>query len=322
MRAEEQLAALQAQVQAARSAAAQAAAAARAAEARSHPETVLTVGEHQAALRQLDELQARHDALERQHAALQHRVPGTGSSSPTAEAATDGAQLASGAGSPSAGMSRSVSAPPAAGAAVSRPATSARAYCPAAYAGPGGGRAGGGAAPDSVTGLPAQLLERDVALFDAQLHRDQAVADAERQRRRLHSLLDALSPHPHDAGAAAAIAQARQLAGLPAAAASTAGAAPVGGTGAGRPGGKAAGAAAGLRAAGGPGGGAGSAREAELLATVELLKGALERTKKGLESGVPSSKFMAAVVRACLVAGQIPSCLTHRYAAWQEWACS
>lgn len=33
-------------------------------------------------------------------------------------------------------------------------------------------------------------------------------------------------------------------------------------------------------------------REQELLDTVALLKSALERTKKGLESGVPNSKYM------------------------------
>ena len=262
---------------------------------------MVPVGAHQAALRQLDDLQARHDALERQHAALQHRVPaGSSSIPPAAEAGA--AQPASGTGSPAAaGMSRSVSAPAAAAAAAaavsaaaagSRPGTGTRSYCPAAY---GGGVAGGAAPPpDAVAGLQAQLLERDVALFDAQLRCDQAVADAERQRKRLHGLLDALSPHPHDSVAAAAIAEARQLAGLPAAAVASGGAeaapAPPGGTG--KPAVKLA--AAGRR--GGPGAGGGGGREAELLATIELLKGALERTKRGLESGVPSSKFMAAVV--------------------------
>lgn len=48
---------------------------------------------------------------------------------------------------------------------------------------------------------------------------------------------------------------------------------------------------------GGGGGGQGrkqpTPREQELLDTVALLKSALERTKKGLESGVSNSKYMA-----------------------------
>lgn len=271
-RAEEQAQALQAQVQAARAAAAQAAAAARQAEQRSAPGTWVPVGEHQQALRQLDDLQQRHDALERQNAALQHRVP-----SRTGEAGEADAQAG---GGPCAAVSRSASAPLA----------GSKAYCPGAYGGSGG-------AAEPGADLQGQLLEKDVQLFDAQLACDQAAAEAERQRRRLHALLERLSPHPHDAAAAAAIAEACELAGLPALSkiAVTPAAAPATGRAAGS--GRVASSAA---AAGGVSGrrAAPSGREQELLAIVELLKAALERTKKGLESGVSSSKYMAVVEKA------------------------
>ena len=276
--------ALQAQVQQGQAGTQQLRAQLRAAEQRSAPGAMVGVEQHALILQKLDSLQQRYDALEREHAALQHRTPPR-----TADA---GEAAGSRPGTAAAMACTSLGD---AGASLRS-----RVYCSAAY---GGASADGGdaaAAPPMPArdALQAQLLEKGVQLFDAQLARDQATAEAARQRDRLHQLLQYLIPHPVDADAAAAIAEARELAGLPPSdvvpAATQAGGAWAGG------GSKAAGRGGGVGGAAGAwrqGGGAAQAREQELLATIELLKGALERTKKGLESGVPSSRYMAAVER-------------------------
>lgn len=272
----------------------------RQAEQRSAPGCMVPVSQWREVAVQLEQAQARYDALERQHAALQHRVPGrTGAAG---GAAAGKAKCGGGEECVTGEAQQPEQAPLAAaevpGSSCSVPARSSggRQYSPEHY-GCTPASAGAGA---QGTDLPARLLEKDVQLFDAHLQRDQAVQEAERYRRRLHALLDSLSPHPQDAAAAAAVAEARQLAGLPplppsAAAGATAGAGVAAGVG--RPPGKASTSKA---AAGGgkavrqqPG-----AREQELLDTIALLKSALERTKKGLESGVSSAKYMQA--RVCV----------------------
>lgn len=277
--------ALQAQVQQGQAGTQQLRAQLRAAEQWSAPKAMVGVEQHALILQKLDSLQQRYDALEREHAALQHRTPPR-----TADA---GEVARSRPGTAAAMACTSLGG---AGGSL----RSSRVYCSAAY---GGASADGGdaaAAPPMPArdALQAQLLEKDVQLFDAQLARDQATAEAARQRDRLHQLLQYLIPHPVDADAAAVITEARELAGLPPSdvvpAATQAGGAWAGGgsKAAGR-GGGVGGAACARR----QGGRAAQVREQELLATIELLKGALERTKKGLESGVPSSRYMAAVER-------------------------
>lgn len=108
-------------------------------------------------------------------------------------------------------------------------------------------------------------------LFEALLERDQAAAHVARLQRRLQDLLPC-----------AAAARGRQAEGQC-----------QGGQGGGGGGQRAAGRA-------GP-----SLREQKLLDTVGLLKSALERTKKGLASGVSSSKYMAAVERARQLRAQV-----------------
>lgn len=332
-RAEEQVAQAQAAAQQAQAALAAVHAQLRHAEQRLVPGSVVPVGEVQRLLLELEQAQQRFHQLERQHAALQHRAPsdaggsgGSACSAPSSERA----------GSNECAADRERGGGSDAGSAVDGPLpawcslsqlrlSSSKIYRPCDYAAGSGSdhaamhQAGSAAAPQPGSSgaaaaparrdLEAQLLEKDVALFDAQLQRDQATAEAERHRRRLHSLLDCLSPHPHDAEAAAAISKARELAGMPALPGSAALV-----QAAARRGTKAVQAAAGGRArsAGGTVAAASGAcaaptagkrrqpteREQELVDTVALLKAALERTKKGLESGVSSSKYMAAVDKA------------------------
>ena len=345
----------------------------RQAEQRAEPGVMVPVAQCRELLLEVEELQRQYDELARQHAVVQR--------SSAAEGAGAGGSADAGAGDAAAGhieqpspgaaadLRSSLNAGGGSGDGSGWPASrslsvlrtsSSRAYRPTDYSGcgspsvaapPGGeshlGRAAqatqaaGARATADADSLQAQLLKKDVALFDAQLQRDQAAAEVARHRRRLHSLLDCLSPHPQDGEAAAAIAEARQLAGLP----PLAGSGGVGGAGgwgaaagpaaAGKlPGGKPA--PGGGMAVGGPGGRRKdpTGREQELLDTIELLKGAVERTKKvqragasaahlevwghrwavegqrvqnltpphpppqGLESGVSSAKYMAAVDKA------------------------
>ncbi|KAL4457351.1 hypothetical protein ABPG75_012216 [Micractinium tetrahymenae] len=321
-RAEEQVAQAQAAVQQAQAGLAAAHAQLRQAEQRSAPGTVVPVAEVQKLLLELEQAQHQFNELERQHAALQHRVPGRNSNNVGSGPSSDGASTAQGAAEGGAaaadgGPGGAEDCPLPTWCSLSQlRSSSSKVYRPCEYGGGSSGataaaqqagaaaalpskQAAGPAQPD----LAAQLLEKDMALFDAQLQRDQAAAEAERHRRRLHSLLDCLSPHPHDADAAAAIADARQLAGLPPLLADAAS-----GQAAARPGVKAVQATASgrTRSAAGAATAAGgpskrrqpTTREQELLDTISLLKAALERTKKGLESGVSSSKYMAAVDRA------------------------
>ncbi|PRW57851.1 centriole proteome [Chlorella sorokiniana] len=311
-RAEEQAQAVRSQLEQCQAALQRVQAQLRAAEQRAAPGTMVPVEQHQQALYQLDELQQRLDGLERQHAALQRQVQGAVASpgSPNAaqgEPSVCGSPEVPGTSRPTtaagaAVVPRSISAPVAGGGSL----RASRAYCPGAYGGAAWGKGDRGMG-DQIAQLQGQLLAKDVQLLDAQLQRDQAAAEAERQRRRLQGLLECLSPHPHDAAAADAIAEARQLAGLPdpdegAAAeggsgrSGAASGAPAAGGGAGRPAGK--GAGAGGSGAGGSRRRGPSGREQELVDTIALLKNALERTKKGLESGVSSSKYRAAVDRA------------------------
>lgn len=294
LRAEEQAQAVRTQLEQCQTALQRVQAQLRAAEQRAAPGAMVPVEQHQQVLCQLDELQQRYDALERQHAALQRqaqagRAVSPGSSAEREPAVCDSPQVPGtsrmGTATAAAAVSRSISSPVPCGASL----RASKAYCPGAY---GGVPAVGSSGSETVAQLQAQLLSRDVRLMDAQLQREQAVAEAERQRQRLHGLLACLSPHPHDAAAAEAIAEARQLAGLPGDDAAVAVAEGGGGRG-GAPGSAAAAAAGG--AAGRPtgkGASAGTARrrgpsgrEQELLDTIALLKSALERTKKGLESG-------------------------------------
>lgn len=256
---------------------------------------MVPVEHHQQALCQLDELQRQFDELERQHAALQRKESGQ-AALPSSPAHTQGEpcvcdspEIASTSrpalAAAAATVSRSISAPvPGSGS-----LRASKAYCPGAYSGAAAAKEEGGMGAQ-VAQLQGQLLAKDVQLMDAQLQREQAVAEAERQRRRLQGLLECLSPHPQDAAAAQAIAEARQLAGLPGLDAAMAGegrsagaAAASGAAAGGRPAGKSASMGSGGTGAvrrRGPGG-----REQELLDTIALLKSALERTKKGLESG-------------------------------------
>jgi hypothetical protein len=287
-RAEEQAAQLQVQLQAQQVAERQSLARQRAAEQRSEPGAMVPAGKWRELVLELEEVQRRYDALEQQHAALQHRVP------PSRElpGSAAGEESAAGAQSPD----------PAIGCGTLQAAAASRAYCPRQYSG-SPGPANSAAAAQGGQDLAAQLLEKDVQLFDAHLQRDQAAAEAERHRRRLHSLLDSLSPHAADEAAAASIAEARQLAGLPPppsearAARAAAGAKP---TGTGRAGGGAS-KVSGRRQQ--P-----SAREQELLSTVELLKGALERAQKGLQSGVTSAKYMQVGTTAWVACMQSRAC--------------
>lgn len=124
----------------------------------------------------------------------------------------------------------------------------------------------------------ALLLEKDVKLFDLALERDQALAQAARFKQRLESLFQG------DNFAADARCQSTESDGTMKPAAAS---------------GNKTGFGAFLVASGKKRQGAGrkhpTLREQELLDTIELLKNALERTKKGLESGVSNSKYMQAV---------------------------
>lgn len=121
----------------------------------------------------------------------------------------------------------------------------------------------------------ALLLEKDVKLFDLALERDQALAQAARFKQRLESLFQG------DNFAADARCQSTESDGTMKPAAAS---------------GNKTGFGAFLVASGKKRQGAGrkhpTLREQELLDTIELLKNALERTKKGLESGVSNSKYM------------------------------
>lgn len=327
-RAEEQAALAQEATQQAQAALAAAQAQLSRAEQRSAPGTMVPVGEVQKLVLELEKLQQQLNELERQQAEKQHRAPRGAEVLKSACSAPGGGGVEAEAGrkvGSSAAGGVDDSPLPARCSLSQLRSSSSKVYRPCEYGANSGtaspqqtGSAvtpqpvGSQAAAKPVThDLEAQLLEKDVALFDAQLQREQAAADAERHRCRLHSLLDSLSPHPLDAEAAATIAKARELAGL-APLPSTA--APLQ-AGAGQ-GARAATAAAGGRARStggtvaaaatvGMGAGTGASkqrqptgREQELLDTIALLKAALERTKKGLESGVSSSKYMAAVDKA------------------------
>ncbi|GAB4823528.1 hypothetical protein N2152v2_010574 [Parachlorella kessleri] len=178
-------------------------------------------------LDRLDDLQLRHDALERKLAAMEQCAPRS------SLAGAGGLQEAGG-GVLAAGV---------------------RPY----RAGDYGGKA------EVQEGLEAQLLEKDVKIFDITLERDQTLAQVARLQQRVEALMTCC--HPDAAG--------------------TEGAA-----------GAAAGCTVGRGPGGPPAGRAGSKRqptprEQELLDTIALLKNALERTKKGLESGASNSKYMA-----------------------------
>ncbi len=268
----------------------------RAAEQRAAPGTMVPVEQHQQALCQLDELQEQLDAARRQLAALQHQAQGPAAlpgSPEQGEPCACGSPEVPGSSRPAtAAMPRSISVPVAGGGSL----RASKAYCPGAYGGAATPKGDGGSS-ELVSQLQGQLLAKDVQLLDANLQREQAAADAERQRRRLHGLLECLSPHPQDAAAAEAIAEARQLAGLPELASAGAAAGGSGKSNAAGGGAAAAGGAAGTGRQAGKGAGTGSSgagaarrrgpsgREQELLDTILLLKNALERTKKGLESG-------------------------------------
>ena len=149
------------------------------------------------------------------------------------------------------------------------------------------------AAAVELAQLRQRLLEKDARLFDAELRRDQAVAEGERHRRRLHALLTSLSLPPQGGPPSAALAEACAAAGLPLpTTAAGSKAAPARQQQRGQPP---------VRRGGvsksGTGGGSSSSREQDLLDTVAMLRSALERAQKGLESGVSSAKYMAAVER-------------------------
>lgn len=287
-RAEEQTAQLQEQLLQCQVALKQVQSQLRAVEQRCEPGAMVAVGQWQALVLELEQEQQRYQALERQHATLQRRVP-----SQTADGSRpEGASQHTGQHTPAAACCSLPASPLGSSSGGAQGGTRpghaehgerGRLYCPEQYS----GTASNSAADD----LAAKLLDKDVQLFDACLQRDQAAAEAACHRRRLHSLLEGLSPPPLDAETAAVVAQARQLAGLPTLAP------PAHAGSAAQP---ASGAAPGKSGAGGgkssSGGGGGKRqlgiREQELLETVALLKGALERTRKGLESGVSSSKYM------------------------------
>lgn len=328
-RAEEQVAQAQVSAQQAQAALAVAHAQLRKAEQRSAPGVMVPVAEVQKLLLELEQAQQQYGQLERQHAALQHRVPGCGGGSSSSDhsgpsidgiGSTEGVVAGGRTGRSSAGGTDDSALP--AWCSVSQlRCSSSKAYRPCDYGAGSGiataqqagpvtlpqpGPSQAAAAPPKGN-LAAQLLERDVALFDAQLQRDQAEAEAQRHRRRLHSLLSLLSPHAHDAEAASAIAKAREAAGLPPLPSSATHGQALNSQGAKaggsrvRPDGGAAAATAGAGKGISPAAGRRrrpTEREQELLDTVALLKAALERTKKGLESGVSSSKYMAAVDKA------------------------
>ena len=334
---------MQAELEASQAEARQLANRLRQAQERADPAACIPMAKARALAQELDSLQAQHDALERQIAALQHGPGPAGSAGQQAPAAGHAGQqqqqheqqwgtrasqvlLPGGGGDPGGGgAAAGVGAAP-------------MAYLPSRYSAGGGLEeegplddddeeerdAGTGAkagqpsaqwdpAPAVVQPaqqpawaeqrrrLEQQLLEMEVRLFDVQLERDQALAQATRLRRRMDDLFAEVAGPQAAAGEGGwGGAQGGQEPAAEGAAGDTAAVARgVPRDAAGRP----------VRRSGGQGQQAGqrpgrtsaagrqpvqasSAREQELLDTVALLKAALERTRRGLESGVSASKFM------------------------------
>jgi hypothetical protein len=207
----------------------------------------------QKVLEDMESLQQRHDALERQVAATQSM----------------GKQ-------PAANFYSSFSAP------VSPAVNSSsntQNYCPSRYTDSKSTTHGSGEVERGTNGSGS--IARDLKILDLELERDQAAARATRLQERLHFVLQELGETNTDSTEAKAspyLTSSRQdqhqlnRRRSSSSSSSTAFA---------------------KKSKEG-----GSEREKELLDTISLLKSALERTRKGLENGVSSAKYMQAIEKA------------------------
>jgi hypothetical protein len=244
---------------------------ARAAESRAVPGAVVPAAKAKALLRELEDLQQRYDALERQLAALQRQQQ---QQQPAAVAAlwpphkypanAFGNPVLVGAGDTKSAPDDNTSVYDAS---IS---TGIKVYCPEH-------RVMGTSDQIKVKAeeqsAEAALKRTELALLDATMERDQAAARAVRLQRRLDLLVEDVT--------------------LSSSAASSFGNGGGGHTES-KPGGRG---TAPLHKE--------SERERELLDTVELLKSALERAKRGLEGGVSNSKYMAAVEKTRRLAARV-----------------